>query len=98
MTTTKTETQGVPRQPPSEPAIRAAMEIAQRVSVLPIYSHELGAYFANIIERHTRSREFVAACYLAREALSTPAVCTDAAKKQRDAALAALEKVLSTVG
>jgi hypothetical protein len=91
------ETQGVPLQGPSMAVVRAATEIAGKISVVPVYSRALGESFAEIIERHTHSRELLVACKLARDALSALDASTDVAQRQREMAIAALDMVIAAV-
>jgi hypothetical protein len=73
------------------------MEIARRLSAMPVYRQALGESFAEIIERHTRSRDLLVACHLAKDALNASPDSAETANTQREIALAAIERVLPVV-
>jgi hypothetical protein len=85
---------GMTRQEPSAAALGAALEISRRLPVGCVYSQALAESFAEIIEQHTRCRELLAACELAKEALGNPFVSSQAGRQQRETAVAALERAL----
>ena len=87
----------MPLQEPSAGAVLAALEISEKLPVLPVYSQALTESFAEIIERHTRCRELLAACELAKEALSLPDASSPAARQQRETAVIALERTMAMV-
>ncbi len=94
MTTETPEPKDRPSRAASAAAIRAAGEIAAKIPVLMIYRQALAESFADTIERHTHIRDCLAACEQARYALRASHGYTEAAEKQREAALATLEMVL----
>jgi hypothetical protein len=87
--TDTTPTQAAPPRRVSLAAVHAAAEITDRIPATPVYRQALAEAFAEIIERHTRSRELLDACQLAKEALT--------AKASAQVALAAIEKAVAPV-
>lgn len=80
---------------PSRAAIRAGMEIARKLSAVPVYRQALGESFAEIIERHTHAQDLATACKSAKEVLTSLTAPTEPAKTQRETAIATLEKLLA---
>lgn len=82
---------------PSRGAMRAAMEIAGKLSAVPVYRQALGESFAEIIERHTHAQDLATACKSAKEVLTALAAPTEPAKTQRETTIETLERLLAVI-